>query len=335
MLGTGGQSSSSRPRLALNAIPKNLPIDTRDESLPSAAVVIATRHRPDLLDRCVSALERQSISPSSVIVVDNSRGDDATRAVAVASGARYLVEPRPGVSHARNVGALATTTDVVAYLDDDAVPEPNWLSALLSEFRDPRVAAVTGRILELGELDAVRQSSRGVIFGGPTRVVFDRGTVDWFERANFGGVGQGANLAIRRSTLTSWAGFDERLGAGTKMVGAEEHHAIFSLIDRGWRVVYTPAASVHHPYPSSEAEARRLRLRQLQSTSAYLALLLTEEKRFRWRTATYGLRVVAGRPVPWRTEPRGPKLGAWEIARARVTGVTLYLHTRLARSARR
>ncbi len=296
--------------------------------------MIATRHRPNLLDRCLSALSDQSVLPSAVVVVDNSNGDEATRIVARARRTSYLVEPRRGVSRARNLGARQTTSDIVAYLDDDAVPDSDWLAALLMEFRDPQVGAVTGRILEIATPESEPQSPRAsaqerVIFGGPTRLTFDRTTVDWFERANFGGVGQGANLAMRRSVFASWAGFDERLGKGTAMVGGEEHHAFFCLIDRGYRVVYTPAATVHHASPASDAEARRLRLRQLQSTSAHLALLLTEEKRYRWRAAKHGLQAIAGRPPMWRTEARAPLPGL-AIARARVAGIASYLHMRLA-----
>jgi cellulose synthase/poly-beta-1,6-N-acetylglucosamine synthase-like glycosyltransferase len=301
--------------------------------LPSASVVIATRHRPDLLDRCLRALGDQGVLPSAVVVVDNSNGDEATRIVAGARRASYLVEPRRGVSRARNLGARQTTSDVVAYLDDDAVPDSDWLAALLKEFLDPQVAAVTGRILGIATPDTERHSPRAseqrVIFGGVTRQTFDRTTVDWFERANFGGVGQGANLAIRRSVFAWWAGFDERLGKGAAMAGAEEHHAFFCLIDRGYRVVYTPAATVHHASPATDAEARRLRLRQLQTTSAHFALLLTEEKRYRWRAAKYGLQAIAGRPATWRTEARAPLPGL-AIARARVAGIASYLRMRLA-----
>jgi GT2 family glycosyltransferase len=306
--------------------------------LPSVSVVIATRYRPDLLDRCLSSLRHQRVSPSAVIVVDNSVGDHATRGVVEDSGGKYLVEPRVGVSRARNIGALAAGTDVVAYLDDDAVPDSNWLSALLAEFRDPRVAAVTGRVLELAEgasaVHSATAAGRVVIFGGPTRLSFDRATVDWFERACFGGVGHGANFAIRRGVFGSWAGFDERLGVGTRMVGAEEHDAFFRLIDRGYRVVYTPAASVYHTEPAADAEVRRLRQRQLRSASAYLALLVTEEKRYRWRAAKYGLRVLAHRPRTWRTEPPAPQLGVWQTARARVIGVGVYLRMRFSPAPR-
>jgi cellulose synthase/poly-beta-1,6-N-acetylglucosamine synthase-like glycosyltransferase len=314
----------------------HLGVDDGDvRPLPTVSVVIATRDRPALLERCLAALDEQVPAPAAVVVVDNSQGDRATREVAEARGARYLVEPRRGVSQARNVGARVTRSDVVAYLDDDAVPESGWLSALLVEFRDPRVAAVTGRIVGIADFDgrprALRDQGRErVIFGGPEKLTFDRSTADWFERASFGGVGQGANLAIRRSVFASWPGFDERLGAGRPIVGAEEHHAFFSLIDRGYQVVYTPCASVLHPYPATVAGRRDLQRIQLATTSAHLALLLAEHSRYRRHAMMYALQALAGRRRPWRPEPHDGQLGTWRTAWAGVTGLGLYLRTRFA-----
>ena len=201
-------------------------------------------------------------------------------------------------------------------------------------FHDPRVAAVTGRLVRLSSLNgnphALPDEGRErVIFGGPERLTFERSTTDWFERANFGGIGQGANLAIRRSLFAFWPGFDERRGGGTRLLGAEEHHALFRFIDRGHQVVYTPAAAVYHPYPAADTELRKLRLREIQSASAHLALLLTEETGYRRRAAKYGLQAVARRPRPWRMVPYAPPLGYWDTARASVIGLARYLRTQL------
>jgi cellulose synthase/poly-beta-1,6-N-acetylglucosamine synthase-like glycosyltransferase len=225
--------------------------------------------------------------------------------------------------------------DVVAFLDDDAVPAPDWLSALVAEFGDPEVAAVTGRIFEL-DAEALDggwppdPSRTRAIFGGADRLVLDQATSDWFERANFGGIGQGANLAVRRNALLRWRGFDERLGAGTTIGSMEEHHAFFSLIDRGFRVVYTPAAAVWHPYPESERELRTRHLRQIAGTTSHLALLLAEEPRYRRRATTYALQALARRSRPWRSAPPAPPVTPWEVARAQLSGVGLYVRTRLA-----
>ena len=108
------------------------------------------------------------------------------------------------------------------------------------------------------------------------------------------------------------AGFDERLGAGTRVGGMEEHHAFFSLIDRGHRVVYTPAAKVLHP-SWTPAELAPRQLTDLTAASFYVALRIAEEPRHRWRAGagTFSM------PIP-----------RWRKARAQVVGMVLYLLSR-------
>jgi O-antigen biosynthesis protein len=303
--------------------------------LPSASVVVATRSRPELLARCLSGLFEQDTQALEVLVVDNSRGEEATRSAALAHGARYVVEPTEGLSAARNRGARESEGEVVAYMDDDAVPEHDWLSALISEFLDPLVGGATGRILAASSAPTLAvPSAGGVLFGGSERVVFDRHSPDWFERANFGGVGEGCNMAIRRTVLRTWHGFDERLGRGTRFgaLGLEEHYAFFHLIDRGYRVVYTPLARVRHRFPATADELRTLRLNQIAAASFQCALLLAEEPRYRRRTARYALEAVGGTPRPWRkeTDVRLPSITAWESAAARIRGAALYIAGRLS-----
>src|SRR5919204_1306589 len=296
-----------------------------------ASVVVATRGRPELLHRCLTGLAAQETKPVELLVVDNTAGDNATREVAEGGGASYIVEPVPGVSRARNRGARVALGDVVAFLDDDAVPEPEWLSALLVEFADPGIAAVCGRTLALDSAsDGTRHGDR-LIFGGPVRVEVRRDTDDWFERANFGGLGQGQNLAFRGSVFETWHGFDERLGVGTSAQGMEEHYALFSLLDRNWSVVYTPEARVRHPAPQNVSQARALQLRTIRSASFHLALLLVEEPRYRRRSARYALRPPRGELRAWRIgfAPPAAVVSRRDVAIARAVGVTNYLLVRL------
>jgi cellulose synthase/poly-beta-1,6-N-acetylglucosamine synthase-like glycosyltransferase len=303
-------------------------------TLPSASVVIATRSRPKLLETCLRGVLSQESSPLEVVVVDNSRGEDATRCAALAHDARYIVEPAEGLAIARNRGARESRGHVVAFLDDDAVPERDWLSALLPEFLDPLVGAVTGRIFAASP-DATPAVPRagGVLFGGSERLVFDRASPDWFERANFGGVGEGCNMAIRRAVLCTWPGFDERLGRGTRFgaLGLEEHYAFFCLIDRGYRVVYTPRARVRHRFPETLGDLHALRLSQLSAASFQCALLLAEEPRYRRRAARYALEAVGGTARSWRegTDVRLPPITRWQSACARIRGAAFYVASRL------
>jgi len=270
-----------------------------------------------------------------VLVVDNAPSDPRTQAVVARREARYLLEPVPGLSRARNRGARACEADLVAYLDDDAVPEPGWLSALAREFADPKVMAVTGRAAALNpttETQRLLAHIGGAEFGGAERLTFDRDTPDWFERANFGGVGLGMNMAFRRSVFEVWPGFDERLGRGTVLGAAEEHHAFFSLIDRGFRVVYTPHALVHHPTPASEEELRARYLRSLASAAGYMTLLFFEAPRYRSRTAKYAVRALRGKARLWRGQGASKSrslVARWRLLLAALRGSTLYFRSRI------
>jgi glycosyltransferase involved in cell wall biosynthesis len=324
-----GKRTRGAPPVAVEEGPENIAV------LPSASVVITTYCRPNLLKRCLDGVARQDERPLEILVVDNTQGDEEIRGVALAGGARYVIEPTPGLSWARNRGARESAGEVVAFLDDDAVPETSWLAALLREFSDPRVGAVAGRILaSRSGSPSDRSAGDAVTFGGPQRLVFERSSPDWVERANFGGVGEGPNLAIRRGVFEAWPGFDERLGRGTRfgVVGMEEHYAFFSLIDQGHRVVYTPAARVRHPYPQTEAELRARHLRQLVAASFQLTLLLVEEPRYRRRTVRYAFEALRATSRPWRREmgiPVSP-IPRWERVPAQLAGVALYLLFRLS-----
>src|SRR5207237_289287 len=121
----------------------------------SCTIAICTRNRPSLLDACLEAVSRVDYPDFEVLVVDNASDSGRTREVARRWGARYLREPVAGLSRARNRAGSACRTDLLAYLDDDALPDPNWLTDLTAEFGDPMVMVVAGscRALRL-ETDA-------------------------------------------------------------------------------------------------------------------------------------------------------------------------------------
>jgi cellulose synthase/poly-beta-1,6-N-acetylglucosamine synthase-like glycosyltransferase len=274
-------------------------------------------------------------SPFAVLVVDNAPSDARTREVAARCAVRYLLEPVPGLSRARNRGARACETELLAYLDDDAVPEPNWLSALACEFADPRVMAVAGRVIALNqttETPRLFAQMGGTEFGAAERQTFNRDTPHWFEKANFGGIGLGMNMAFRRQAFELWPGFDERLGRGVLLGAAEEHHAFFSLIDRGYSVVYTLHAVVRHPAPTSEEELRQRRLRSVASSVGYLTLLFFEARPYRGRVARYAFEALRGKARLWRGQVAGAErsvVPGWRLLLAALRGAVLYFRSRI------
>src|SRR5512144_2419002 len=155
----------------------------RTEGTPVCTVVGCTRDRPRELDRCLGALETLDSPGHTVLVVGNALTDDGSSDIARRHSARYLREPVAGLSRARNLGARACESEIVAFIDDDAVPEAGWLSHLVSEFEDPSVMAVTGRIEPLSlDTQAERLFERLGGFGShATNRSIDKATENWFE----------------------------------------------------------------------------------------------------------------------------------------------------------
>jgi glycosyltransferase involved in cell wall biosynthesis len=297
------------------------PVPAPSHSEPSCTVIICTRDRPDCLDECLAALAVVDYSNFDVLVVDNAPIDSRGRDIAGRWNVRYLVEPRPGLSFARNAGCRASTAEVLAFLDDDSIPQPDWLRALAAGFADPSVLAVTGRILP-----PPAKAPAGVPFNldmGTEPRRFDRSDPLWFEKANFGGIGIGCNMAIHRRAFEIWSGFDERLGRGTPMHGGEENHAFFRLIEAGAVIAYLPEARVAHPLPPLGDH-----LKDLSAAVPYMMLLFFESP-YKSRLVRYLLSATPGADRPWRyIRPERAPSTPWRRLKAFLTGVHL---CRLAR----
>jgi cellulose synthase/poly-beta-1,6-N-acetylglucosamine synthase-like glycosyltransferase len=226
------------------------------QTLPSATIAICTRERPDDLARCLRAVTRLARRDHPIIVIDNDPSTDRTaQLVGAYSHVGYVRESTRGVNAARNRALREANTDVVAFTDDDAVPEPGWLDALQGGFDHRLTAGVTGLTLPL-ELETAAQEwfERVSPFsGGYLRHEFD----DSHSRPHVAGhVGAGANMAIRRDALFDVGGFDERLDAGTPTRSGGDRELFARLVARGYRLVYEPAAVSRHRHPRTWLELR-------------------------------------------------------------------------------
>ncbi len=280
---TGGlqQETATPPWAALEG-------ETVSKRTPaSCTIVVCTRNRPEHLERCLAAVSRQNYPSYEVLVVDNASDGDQTRNVALKYNTRYVVEGVVGLSRARNQGLAHSRGEIVAYIDDDAVPEPDWLSCLLEGFSAPEVMAVTGRVFL--PVNANLAKYRMHPFTSPEAPTAESSTLDsrmpgWFDRVNFRGLGIGANMAFRRAALEKLGGFDVRLGRSAPLKGCEETYAFFSLISRGYQVAYACRAVVHHPWGATETEMWARRMADLYAAAAYAAFLFFEEPDYRGAT---------------------------------------------------
>jgi glycosyltransferase involved in cell wall biosynthesis len=190
----------------------------------TVTVVICTRNRPALLKQCLAAVARLDLAPERVLVVDNSEGNPETCKVARDFHADYVIESKPGLSRARNRGLAECNTEIIAFLDDDVIPEPDWLKLLLSPFAEQETGASTGRVITPDSIPASSDELARTLSNHDHH---------WFEIATFGGLGLGANMAFRRQACADHNFFDERLGRGAPFEIGEESYAFASLLTRG------------------------------------------------------------------------------------------------------
>ena len=222
----------------------------------SAAVsaALAACDRPEGAVRCLQGLLAGALLPAEIIVVDQSR-DDAVAAALTSLRApvplHYVRMPREGLSASRNAAWRRAVHPVVAFTDDDCVPDREWIGAVAEPLAgDADLAAVTGRVLPLGDerpgtfVVSPRTSADPREFAGRA--------VPWL-------VGTGGNLAARRAWLERLGGFDPRLGAGSPGRAAEDADLIYRLLAAGARVRYEPRALVYH---ERQTAAQRLSSRR-------------------------------------------------------------------------
>lgn len=265
---------------------------------PEISLVIATCNRSASLSALLDSLAVQTLPPDrwEAVVADNNSADDTAAVVArFAAGhpglnVRRTVEPRPGVSYARNRGIEESRGRIIAVVDDDETVVPGFLESYALFFREhPEAAAAGGRVTAAYETEPPRWMSRYT--ARPIAGVLDSGQrLREFPEGRFFA---GGNLAVRRSVLDKVGLFDTALGrTGEKWLSSEEKELYYRIKSAGGRIYYLPGADIYHHIPAARLTPEHLRrvsvmngaserLRTLsRSRGAYAAKLLSEG--FKW-----------------------------------------------------
>ncbi len=247
----------ARPPAATEACPDRVGSDEL------VSVVVCTRDRSAVLAACLERLAALTHPSLEVVVVDNAPSDDGTERLVAATAARdprfrYVREPAPGLSRARNAGLAQARGAVVAYTDDDVAVDPDWVQGLLRGFRRrPDVGCVTGLVCTASITGAAEEYFDARAASWSTRCepeVFDLGPGrrDGLYPYSAGIFGTGANFAFDRRFLVGIGGFDPALGAGSPTRGGEDLDVFVRVLRAGRALVYEPAAIVWHHHRSDE-----------------------------------------------------------------------------------
>jgi glycosyltransferase involved in cell wall biosynthesis len=243
-------------------------------------VVICTRDRPVGLRATLASLQRQTDPNFGILVLDNGSSSPESAMVVedlAIPRSEFLVEPRPGLSRARNRALEAVRTELVAFIDDDEIADPDWMRRLKEGFNhEVRPEAVCGVMLP-AELEFEAQV-RFEQYGGFSKgrgvapEVLRKGTPSvispLYPLPSFG---SGGNMAFRTESLRSLGGFDPRLGLGTRTLGGGEVRALSALLSSGRVILHWPAAITWHTHRREMAALRKQLYGYTAGLSAFYA----------------------------------------------------------------
>jgi glycosyltransferase involved in cell wall biosynthesis len=224
---------------------------------PTIAAVICAHNEAHFLPDVIASLVGQTLPADaySIVVIDNASTDATARVLKDLSGTPGLQtvhEAQPGLALARNRGLDATTADLIAFIDADAIAAPNWLERIANTFASfPRAGVV----------------------GGPVEVQWDHPRPRWWSSSLDEALNQyapsacgmdltyprypyGTNFALRRTAVPD-GGFALALGRrGGGLLAAEEGELCLRMEQANWTIRFEPTAVVRH-----RTVAQRLRRR--------------------------------------------------------------------------
>jgi O-antigen biosynthesis protein len=198
---------------------------------PSMSVVICTHNGAATLRQCLGGVCALRYPDYEVIVVCDGCSDGSHAIAREHEGVKVIDTPKQGLAAARNTGLAAARGEIIAYLDDDAIPDADWLSHLAATFASGPYAAVGGpNVLPPGSGTVAQCVANAP--GGPAHVLLSDRDAEHVP---------GCNLAIRVGALEEIGGFDSQFRAA-----GDDVDVCWRLLDGGRRIGFSPGAVVWH-----------------------------------------------------------------------------------------
>ena len=201
------------------------------------SIIIPTFNGASRIVHCLDSLANQTLARDvEILVVDDGSTDNIAEAVARYPQARLIRQQNAGPATARNRGAREACGEIILFTDDDCVPMPDWLGAMLAPFHDPEVVGVKG-------VYRTRQTSLTARFvqieyEDKYRLMRHLPCIDFIDTYSAG---------FLRERFLEMKGYDTSFPVAC----AEDIELSYRMSARGWKMKFTPAAIVFHTHPDT------------------------------------------------------------------------------------
>jgi glycosyltransferase involved in cell wall biosynthesis len=202
----------------------------------SISIVIPTFNGALRIGTCLNALLKQAGGDVEILVVDDGSTDNTAQVVEKYAGVRLISQRNAGPAAARNRGALEARGRLLLFTDDDCVPMPDWLDAMIAPFKDPEVVGAKGIYRTRQKRLAARFVQ--IEYEDRYRLMAGLDCIDFIDTYS---------AAFRRDHFLEMAGYD----GSFPVACAEDVELSYRMSARGWKMKFAPTAVVYHTHPDT------------------------------------------------------------------------------------
>lgn len=203
----------------------------------SVSIIIPTFNGAARIEACLKALLDQVPSRNvEIIVVDDGSIDNLPEVIQRYPSVRLLSQANAGPAAARNRGALEASSEIILFTDDDCVPMPGWLAAMLKPFADPAVVGAKG-IYRTHQRELAARFVQ-IEYEDKYHLMAQLPEIDFIDTYS---------AAFRRDRFLEMSGYDQSFPVAC----AEDVELSYRMSARGWKMKFAPDAIVYHTHPKT------------------------------------------------------------------------------------
>lgn len=220
------------PKPALETVRKvfrHVPVKA-GKDWPFISVVICSRNGSLTIRECLEGVMKLNY-PSYEVIVINDGSTDATPQIASEFDVKLISTANNGLSAARNHGAKVAKGEIISYIDDDAIPDPDWLLFLAMSFINKPYVAVGGPNIAPNNVSLIAECVDHSP-GSPSHVLITDMEAEHIP---------GCNFSIRKKALEELGGFDTQF-----RTAGDDVDLCWRITDAGWKIGFSPGAMVWH-----------------------------------------------------------------------------------------